>query len=46
MYCNEKLIDDYSMESPMQLVLDGKWTLDKFLTMAQDISNDLDGNGV
>lgn len=44
MYANTKLIADYSLADPVELVLAGKWTLDTFLQMVTGYSRDLDGN--
>ena len=45
-FFNKKLIADYSLENPYQLVKDGAWTLDKFNQMIIEISKDLNGDGV
>ncbi len=45
MMFNKQLIKDYKMEEPYQLVRDGKWTIDVFTEMIQDISTDIDGDG-
>lgn len=45
-YFNKGLIGDYKLESPYDLVFDGKWTLDKLIGMTKDVYNDLNGNGV
>lgn len=48
-YCimfNKKLINDYAMENPYEMVDNGTWTIDKFMEMASAVSLDLDGNGV
>lgn len=39
------LFDNYDVEYPYQLVRDGKWTLDAFITLAQSFSEDLNGDG-
>ncbi len=44
-YFNRDMIVDYSLEDPYDLVLEGKWTIDKMGTMIKDLYNDLDGNG-
>jgi len=43
---NKTLIKDYNMEYPYQIVKDGKWTIDKLISMAKDVSKDLNGDGV
>lgn len=45
MMFNKQLIKDYKMEEPYQLVRDGKWTIDVFTEMIQNISTDIDGDG-
>ncbi|MBQ8397757.1 MAG: hypothetical protein IJX53_06100 [Clostridia bacterium] len=44
MYANTKLISDYGLADPVDLVIEGKWTLDAFLGMVTGYSRDLDGN--
>lgn len=44
LFVNKKLLADYSFESPYQLVLDGKWTLDVFNQMISQAARDLDGD--
>lgn len=41
---NKNLLNTYDMEDPYQLVRDGKWTLDKFIEMASQVSQDLNGD--
>lgn len=45
-YANKKLIQDYSVENPYQLVRDGKWTWDKLYEIGKSVTIDLDGNSV
>lgn len=40
------LFNDYDIEYPYQLVRDGKWTLDAFLTLVESFSADLNGDSV
>jgi hypothetical protein len=42
---NKKLIQDYDMEVPYELVKTNKWTLDKFFDMSKAASKDLNGDG-
>ena len=44
-YFNKALIADLGLENPYGLVLDGKWTLDKFAGMIKGLYRDLDGDG-
>lgn len=46
-YCimfNKKLIDDYNMEDPYEMVRNKTWTMDNFVSMARKVSVDLDGD--
>jgi len=45
-FFNKKLISDYAMDNPYELVRDNGWTLDKFNEMIIEISKDLNGDGV
>ncbi len=45
MYFNKKLAGDYGMDNLYDLVREGGWTLDTFLTLTKDGWRDLDGNG-
>lgn len=42
---NKKMIDDYSLESPYDLVSTGKWTIDKMVEMGRAVASDIDGDG-
>ena len=44
-FFNKSLMDDYSLEYPYEDALSGKWTLDRFLGMSEDITSDLNGDG-
>ena len=44
MLFNKNLLNTYDMEDPYQLVRDGKWTLDKFIEMASQVSGDINGD--
>lgn len=46
-YCilfNKKLIDDYNMDDPYEMVKNKTWTMDNFVSMARKVSVDLDGD--
>lgn len=43
---NEKLIENYSLESPFELVESGKWTFDKMYEMMTKVSSDLNGDDI
>lgn len=45
MFFNKKLIADYGLTAPYQLVREGKWTFKEFFEMAKVCTDDLDGNG-
>ena len=42
---NKKLITDFGLDNPYDLVLNGTWTLDKLSEMAEVTASDLDGDG-
>ncbi len=43
---NKQMVSDYDMESPYQLVGDGKWTMDAMLSMMTEVLSDINGDGV
>ena len=43
---NKKLIEDFKLESPYDLIRSNNWTFDKFSELVLAVSNDLDGDGV
>ncbi len=45
-YANMKLVNDYQLESPYELVRSGQWTFDKEMEMASLVHEDKNGNGV
>ncbi len=45
-YFNKRLVKDYKIESPYDLVKSGKWTIDKFSEIIKDTSKDLNADGV
>ncbi len=46
MLFNKRIFDEYNLEYPYDTVREGKWTVDRFLSMAESYSRDLDGDGV
>ena len=46
MLFNKDYFLDNQLEFPYEMVTEGKWTFDAFLSMAKDYSRDLDGDGV
>ncbi len=47
-YCiffNKDIANDWNVPDLYSLVLDGKWTLDKYLEIASSVSSDLNGDG-
>ena len=46
-YCilfNKKLIEQYKMDDPYEMVRNKTWTMDNFVSMARQVSVDLDGD--
>jgi len=43
---NKRLLDNIQVEYPYQMAFDGKWTHDAMYTIANDLSQDVDGDGV
>ena len=43
---NKKMLKDYSLEDPYELVKNNNWTFDKFYEMGKGVSNDLNGDGI
>ena len=46
MLFNKRLADDYQIENPYDLVLDGKWTIEKLADISKKISADVNQDGV
>lgn len=44
-YFNKELWANYELESPYDLVYDGKWTIDRMSELGANVTTDLDGNG-
>ena len=42
---NKKLIEEYQLESPYDLVNNGQWTLDKYMELGMTVANDANGDG-
>ncbi len=45
-YFNKQVLTDHKLEDPYQLVRDGKWTIEKLFTMAEEATADLNGDTV
>lgn len=45
LFFNNDYIVDYKLEDPYDVVLDGKWTVDKMFEMSKDIYSDLNSDG-
>lgn len=45
-FFNKKLITQYNLENPYDLVAANKWTLEKYIGMCSGLYNDLNSNGV
>jgi len=44
-FFNKKMVSDYELESPYQLVFDNKWTIDKVFEMGGAVTEDVNGDG-
>ena len=44
-FFNKKLVENYSIENPYEIVKSGKWTTDKMKELGSVVLSDLDGNG-
>ncbi len=42
---NKDMVNDFSLESPYELVKSGEWTMDKLVELSDVVGSDLDGNG-
>ncbi len=45
LYFNNRVIDDFKLENPYELVDSGKWTFDKLIEMTSAASQDVNGDG-
>ena len=45
LFFNKKLVEDFNLESPYDLVNDGTWTYDKFFDLCRVVVSDLNGDG-
>ncbi|MCL2099629.1 MAG: hypothetical protein FWH24_04240 [Oscillospiraceae bacterium] len=43
---NKDMVRDYNLGDPYALVAANKWTMDEFLKMCSEVSEDLDGSGI
>jgi hypothetical protein len=41
---NKQMISEYSLEMPYDMAVDGTWTIETMIEMAEDVPADLDGN--
>ena len=46
LYFNKQIIESHGLENPYDIVDSGKWTIDKFIEMAEKTVSDADGNGI
>jgi len=44
MFFNKKLISDYRLDNPYELVNSNKWTIDKVFEMSEGVTSDVDGD--
>lgn len=45
-FFNKKLVSDYNLSDPYELLKSGNWTFDEYQTMVKSVSADLNGDGV
>ena len=45
LFFNNDYIENYNLEDPYDVVLDGKWTVDKMISMCKGIYSDLNSDG-
>ena len=45
LYFNKQLFENYGLEDPYEIVDSGKWTIDKFIELAEKGVSDADGDG-
>ena len=43
---NKHMVEELALDCPYELVRTGQWTLEKFYSMIQDVSQDLTGDGI
>ena len=43
---NKRLVDDWKLENPYDLVNSGQWTMDKLISITKDVWKDLHGNNI
>ena len=46
LFFNKRILADYDLTSPYQLVNDNQWTVDNYLKLITSVSKDLNGDGV
>ena len=44
-YFNKKMIDDFGLENPYEIVRDFRWTIDKMTEIGLKVVSDIDGDG-
>ncbi len=44
-FFNKEMVENRNMDNPYDLVYEGKWTLDKFVSMATSVTQDVNGDG-
>lgn len=44
LFFNKSMIENYALDDPYTLVKDGAWTIDKFISMTDNIAADLNGD--
>ena len=46
LYFNKKILQDFDLTSPYDLVYDNQWTVENYLKLIQSVSKDLNGDGI
>lgn len=46
LYFSKSLVNDYHLDDPYQMVFDGKWTLDNYIALCEQVSEDRNGDGI
>ncbi len=45
MFANQRLLDEFGLENPVDIVNAGEWTIDKVMDMSKNVYSDLNNNG-
>ena len=44
-FYNKEMVDEFKLENPAHIALDGKWTLDKMIAMTKNVGKDINADG-